>query len=247
MNDLPFQQPKLSFEEAYQVLRFGTFNRVFGYFPWGSNHTYLASVRFKQHTVLSIYKPKKGERPLWDFVAGALCYREQAAYLISEALGWRIVPPTILKEGEFGEGSVQWYVPHSPEDNYFSFDDVEMDQLQRIALFDHIINNADRKGGHILLDEDRKMWAIDHGVSFHHHHKLRTVIWDFAGEKIPVTLMLGMQQLETNLTQNNLEIPLEGLLTHTEISALLRRIHYLLDTGVYPLAGPGRNHPWPPV
>ncbi len=136
-----------------------------------------------------MYKPTRGERPLWDFPPASLAGREVAAYLVSEALGWRLVPPTIYrKKGPLGPGSLQAFVEHDPEYHYFTFNESDRQRLRPVALFDLLINNADRKGSHVLLDEQDHMWLIDHGVCFHVEDKIRTVIWDFAGEPFPDAL-----------------------------------------------------------
>jgi len=147
-----------------------------------------------------VYKPQKGEMPLWDFPEESLAARESAAYLVSEALGWELVPPTIMRpDGPFGPGSYQYFIPHDPEQHYFTFDEAIHKRLRPTALFDLIINNADRKGGHILLGEDGHIWLIDHGLCFHAQPKLRTVIWDFSGQPIESPLLDSLQTLYDNL------------------------------------------------
>jgi len=244
---VPIEQPYLDSERALALLTEGEVTELHGLLPWGSNHTFLISVCHNNQEGFAIYKPKLGERPLWDFPEGSLCLRERAAFLVSEAIGWSIVPPTVLRDGTHGFGSIQWYVPHEPEDNYFTFGPLQYEQLRRIALFDHIINNADRKGGHCLLDEDGKLWAIDHGVCFHTQPKIRTVIWDFAGDPIPSSLLVDLGALCDNLTSAKVSESFKELLTRYELDALLRRIRKLETTGFFPEPGPGRSYPWPPV
>jgi uncharacterized repeat protein (TIGR03843 family) len=243
----PFEQPHLPTSRALEVLQEAEFKVTHGLLPWGSNYTFLASLALDDLEVLVIYKPRQGERPLWDFPEGTLCQRERAAFLISEALGWKLVPPTVLRDGPYGFGMVQLFVPHDPQQNYFSFGPKQRPQLKRIALFDHIINNADRKGGHCLLAPDGHIWCIDHGVSFHEQPKLRTVIWDFAGQKIPAHLLKDLHELQQALEGPPLVSALRELLSLREIGALRRRIRGLLKTGIYPKEGPGRNFPWPPI
>lgn len=220
-----------------------------GLVPWGSNYTFLVKICWELEEIEAIYKPQKGERPLWDFPRGTLCYRERAAYLISDALTWEIIPPTILRDGVHGYGSVQYFVDHDPDTHYFSLVGDHSDQLQRIALFDCLVNNADRKGGHILLDESGKLWSIDHGICFHVENKLRTVIWDFAGESIPsylhgdLTLLQGQLAEETGSPLQELG----SLLSKREIAALKSRLGRLVKAGRFPTPGPGRHYPWPPV
>jgi len=247
MPSLTIEQPDLDPDEALEHLASGEITDQHGLLPWGSNHTFLVSVYHNDAEAFAIYKPRLGERPLWDFTEGTLCLRERAAFLVSEALGWHIVPPTVLREGEHGLGSVQWYVPHDPEENYFTFGSSLFDQLLRIALFDHVTNNADRKGGHCLLDAKGKLWAIDHGVCFHSQPKIRTVIWDFAGDPIPDPLLNNLSQLCELVTDGVLATELRALLSRYEIDALLRRVHILEHTRTFPEPGPGRSYPWPPV
>lgn len=223
-----------------------------GYVPWGSNRTFLVTVcprKAEDDTVQAIYKPQRGERPLWDFPTGTLCLRERAAYLLSEALGWHIVPPTILRDGPHGRGSVQLFIEHDPEENYFTFQHDYPHQLKRIALFDILANNADRKGGHVIRDEHGRLWAIDHGICFHHQYKLRSVIWDYAGEPIPAELGGSLAQLEEILLSQNdpLAKELPTLLTTTEQSALQQRLRMLRHTAQFITPGPGRHYPWPLV
>ena len=159
---------------------------VKGEFLWGSNYTFLAQIEHAGENLAGVYKPTRGERPLWDFPVATLARREVAAYLVSEALGWRLVPPTVYRrDGPAGPGSLQLYVEHDPEYHYFNFSQEDIQRLRPVALFDLLINNADRKGSHILVDQDRHLWLIDHGICFHEEDKLRTVIWDFAGEPFP--------------------------------------------------------------
>jgi hypothetical protein len=202
-----------------------------------------------QSSILAVYKPQRGERPLWDFPDGTLCYREVAAYVVSEALKWDIVPPTVLRDGLRGVGSVQLYVNSKPEVNYFSLDERFADQLKRFAAFDYIINNADRKGGHCLLDAQNHLWGIDHGIGFHTSPKLRTVIWDFAGQPVPEPILRDLQRLcaEVEDPRNCTRSELDKLLAQAEVQALLVRLRRLLQRREYPRPGPGPNYPWPPV
>ena len=216
--------------------------------PWGSNYTFQLTVHDAEFETEVIYKPQRGERPLWDFPDGTLCLREVAAYLVSEALGWELVPPTLLGSGPQGLGMLQYFVEADPNANYFTLHEKFRPQLERIALFDHVINNADRKGGHCLLDNDGRLWAIDHGICFSAHSKLRTVIWDFAGQPIPPNLLEGLRAFCDRLVGNDsLVDELRPLLTEREIGAMRGRVDDLLETGRYPTPGPGRNYPWPPL
>lgn len=220
-----------------------------GLISWGSNYTFLGRVCHDQQEVEVIYKPRKGERPLWDFTPGTLCLRERAAYLVSEALGWCVVPPTVLRDGPHGWGSVQRFVNHDPDRHYFTFEGQYQDQLQRIVLFDLVVNNADRKGGHVLIDNDDHLWSIDHGICFHSDYKLRSVIWEFAGKAIPQHLLNDLQRFQQSLEDPASEDAgaLSDLLKPHELEAMKRRMSKLLREKVFPRPGPGRHYPWPPV
>ena len=236
---------------AFEILRAGEFRQQHGALAWGSNYCFLLTVGCGEDELLAIYKPQRGERELWDFPRGTLCYREVAAYETAAALDWPLVPPTALRDGPHGLGSLQCFIHHDPEQHYFTFKDEEesvLPQLKRMALFDCLINNADRKGGHCLLDAQGQLWGIDHGVSFHTQPKLRTVIWDFAGEELPEDLRADVAQLIERLTEESgLRQHLADLLSETEISALGERAQSLLTSGHYPQPGLGNNYPWPPV
>lgn len=228
---------------------------VEGLLPWSSNYTFLVQICDDGQKIDAVYKPRRGERPLWDFPQGTLCAREQAAFLISQTLGWNLVPATVLREGPHGLGSVQQFIEHDPERHYFTFEGRAeyADQLQKIVLLDVIINNADRKGGHILLQEREnqpdRLWAIDHGVCFHVEPKLRSVIWEFAGETIPPAYLAALVTCQEKLAVNadQIRTQLTTLLSSQEVMALLRRLQSLIDQAKFPQPGPGRHYPWPPV
>ena len=241
-NGLPAQQ-------LLEVLQCGEIESEYGVMRWSSNYTFLLSIRHGDMQTMAVYKPQKGERPLWDFPDGTLCYREVAAFETSHELGWEIVPPTVLRDGPHGLGSLQVYIDHDPEINYFSFTAETRPQLQRMVAFDHIVNNADRKGGHCLIDGDGHLWGIDHGITFNVDHKLRTVIWDFAGQPIPEPLMADLERLcrQMDDVKSEYRQKLNALLDPREIAAFQRRIQKLLQTGRYPQPGRGPNYPWPPV
>jgi uncharacterized repeat protein (TIGR03843 family) len=232
-----------------QILKDGELD-VTGEFLWGSNYTFAVEISHKQKTLQGVYKPTQGERPLWDFPPESLARREVAAFLVSEALGWDFVPPTIYRQdGPFGPGSLQLYVDHDPEYNYFSFSKDDLQRLRPVALFDLLINNADRKGSHILFDPDGRIWLIDHGISFHSDRKLRTVIWDFAGEPITDDLCSILAKFEALLLSGtDLRHQLDLLLESREVSALTRRTQDLLSSRLFPNPPPNRRpYPWPPV
>jgi hypothetical protein len=170
------------------------------------------------------------------FSAESLACREAAAFRVSEALGWELVPPTVLRaNGPFGAGSLQLYIPHDPELHYFSFDARTIRRLKPTALFDLVINNADRKGSHIILGEDKHIWLIDQGLCFHALPKLRTVIWDFAGQPIPAALIEDLQKLPEQLQPNGeLTQELRDLISKDEIAALKSRILNIINQPIFP-------------
>ena len=223
--------------------------RVEGRLAWGSNYTMLAYACHEEEEVAVVYKPQRGERPLWDFPTGTLCQRERAAYVVAKECGWGFVPPTILRDGPYGMGSVQLFIEHDPEEHYFTFQGHEPfdEQLRPIVLFDWMINNADRKGGHVLLDSDDRIWAIDHGICFHPEYKLRSVIWEYAGQPISAELLENLTRFEANLTNSPIADELDSLLSSEEVDALHRRTKQLLTSTTFPEPGPGRHYPWPPV
>jgi uncharacterized repeat protein (TIGR03843 family) len=221
--------------------------RVEGQFLWGSNYTFLAVARGSAGEVRAVYKPQRGERPLWDFPDGTLAGREVAAYSTSAALGWDLVPPTVFRrDGPAGPGSLQLFLDLDPERHVFTFTEQERQRLRPAAAFDRLVNNADRKGGHILLGPDGHIWLIDHGVCFHVEDKLRTVLWDFAGEPIPPGLLSDVERLAKGLSFGGpLRRTYDGLLEAEEVDALLRRAEDLLAARTFPEPGPGRPYPWP--
>ncbi len=235
-----------------ELLQHGAIERQHGLLGWGSNHAFLVTVSDGSLEVLAVYKPQPGERPLWDFPDGTLCRREVAAYLLSEALGWQLVPPTVLREGPIGLGSLQFFVHHDPAVNYFSLSKAMSEsvayRLMQFAAFDVVVNNADRKGGHFLLGEDGHLWGIDHGLTFNVTSKLRTVVWDFAGKAIPAPILADLENLCAQLEAGaGLRCALETLLSRQEVDMTQVRVRRLLSHKRYPQPGPGPNYPWPPV
>lgn len=214
--------------------------------PRSSNATYLVRVHGEGEPLLAVYKPRAGETPLWDFPEGTLCLREVAAYVVARALGWPRVPPTVLRDGPYGEGSVQAFHRSDPEHHYLTMREERPDDFRRVALFDVVANNADRKSGHCLVDERGRLFVVDHGVCFHVEPKLRTVIWDFVGEPIPPPMREDLERLAEDLA-GPLRAELAPLLSPAEIRALERRLADLLAGGVFPEPGPGRPYPWPIV
>jgi uncharacterized repeat protein (TIGR03843 family) len=222
---------------------------VVGQVTWGSNYTFLVQLEGEAGSIPAIYKPEKGERPLWDFPHGSLSDREVAAYLISQALGWALVPPTIKREdAPAGPGSLQFYVEADPDLHYFTFSEEQKQYLRPTAVFDLLINNADRKSGHILIDDETHIWLIDHGVSFHEDYKLRTVVWDFVGEAIPEHLLEDLRRFIDELSlQDHSYRRLCACLAESEVEALMRRAQQILEQPEFPQPGPGRPYPWPLV
>jgi uncharacterized repeat protein (TIGR03843 family) len=222
-----------------------------GQFLSGSNYTLLGSLKYNDLHTGIVYKPARGEQPLWDFPAGTLSKREVAAYHVSEALGWDLVPPTVYRKkgAPLGPGSVQQFIEHDPEYHYFRFCDEDKQRLRPVAIFDHLINNADRKGGHILSDIGGHLWLIDHGICFHHELKLRTVIWDFAGEKVPEDLLEDVRRVIAELEKRgSLYHCLAGLLQPGEISAMMARGRNLVQSETFPgPSGNRRPYPWPAI
>ncbi len=231
-----------------EIMRSGEIE-VVGQVTWGSNYTFLVQLQSDSGEIPAIYKPERGERPLWDFPYGSLSDRELAAYLVSQALGWSLVPPTIKREdAPAGPGSLQFYVEADPEIHYFTLSEDQKQRLRPTALFDLIINNADRKSGHILIDEDDHLWLIDHGVCFHEEYKLRTVIWDFVEEQIHQSLLDSIKKLQELLMPGGtLYHSLSTCLAATEIDAMGARISTILANPYFPSPGPGRPYPWPLV
>jgi uncharacterized repeat protein (TIGR03843 family) len=232
-----------------EALTCGAVREEHGMLRWSSNYTFLVSVENEDLRCMAVYKPQRGERPLWDFPDGTLCYREVASFVVSDFLGWQIVPPTVLREGTRGVGSIQFYIENNPDVNYFSLDQKAVPQLQRMAAFDYVINNADRKGGHVLLDPNGHIWGIDHGIAFNAVPKLRTVIWDFAGQRIPDAVLTDLERLcgEIDSVKSKLRMQVDKLLADAEVAAFQVRIRRLLQRREYPRPGPGPNYPWPPV
>ena len=217
--------------------------------PWGSNYTFLATIHHTDHLQFPVvYKPQRGERPLWDFPEGTLAKREVAAYFVSEMLGWSFVPPTVLRDGPHGPGSVQLFIDFDPNHHYFNMSEEQKPRLQRVVLFDYLTNNADRKGGHIVLDPEEHLWLLDHGICFHAEYKLRTVVWDFAGLPFPEAIQTELESFK-KMFEADAEFvsALQELLSAREIGALQRRTIDLLEAGCFPNPGPGRNYPWPPL
>lgn len=220
---------------------------LLGRMPWGSNGTFLCEVTAAAGGPprRAVYKPRGAERPLWDFPAG-LDRREVAAYELSRALGWDLVPVTVLREdGPLGPGSLQDFVDADFEQHYFTLleDEAHHDALRAVCAFDLIGNNTDRKGGHVLLGRDGRIYGIDHGLMFHHEFKLRTVVWDFAGEPIPSWI----REAAIRLLDDGLPDRLARHLDALERDALCTRTRALVAAQTFPVDETGHRYPWPLV
>ena len=221
---------------------------VLGLLPYSSNYTFLTITRHGDDELHAVYKPRRGERPLWDFPHGTLAPREVAAYLVSETAGWGLVPPTVLRDdAPLESGSLQLFVRHDPDRHYFALAEERAGDFGVFAAFDAVINNADRKGGHVIEDAVGRLWAVDHGLSFHVESKLRTVIWDYAKEP------LGEQRPKVEVLADGLQaggplrLALGELLTPDEVDATAARVNDLLVSGVFPEPEGDRPLPWPLV
>ncbi|MFQ6143644.1 SCO1664 family protein [Streptomyces seoulensis] len=240
-----------------------------------SNAALFCSVALDGREATCVYKPVAGERPLWDFPDGTLAGREVAAYEVSEATGWGLVPPTVLREGPYGEGMVQLWIDAEPEAGLLALVDAEEpgpgwkaigfaevgedrtallvhaddERLRRLAVLDAVLNNADRKGGHLLPTADGRLYGIDHGVTFHVEDKLRTLLWGWAGEPLPAEAAGVLEGLRDALGEGGaLAARLAGLITPAETDATRARVDALLASGVHPEpGGQWPAIPWPPV
>ncbi|MCI0688451.1 MAG: SCO1664 family protein [Sporichthyaceae bacterium] len=235
---------------------------VVGRLVEASNATLYCQITMPGATAACVYKPEAGERPLWDFPDGTLARREVAAYLISERTGWGLVPPTIYRDGPYGPGMVQLWIDLDTEVDLVGLLSSDDPRLRRLAVFDAVINNADRKGGHLLPTPDGHLYGVDHGVCFAVDDKLRTLLWRWAGQPLPDETVPVLERLRADLGQpaegaaaergevlpGALSGPLADLLTPAEIVALAARIDRLLTSRNYPQPSPDWPAiPWPPV
>lgn len=236
-------QPELPEDDALRLMAAAEITAT-ELVPWGSNHTFavvLEAEGMPGH--LAIYKPIAGERPLHDFPYGTLHLRERASYMLSRALGWELVPPTVVRDGPYGEGSVQIYVPSRAEfAEDYDFWGKRTIENERMVLFDHLANNADRKIGHCLVSPSGTVIGIDHGLTFNRYPKLRTVLWQFVGRSISDELKTDVQRLLDR--RKTFTSELASLLPDEEVAAFWTRTETLLKTGRYPLLDPNRNVPY---
>jgi uncharacterized repeat protein (TIGR03843 family) len=220
---------------------------LLGLLPRSSNYAFLARATRGEDEMLAVYKPRRGETPLWDFPEGTLGNRETAAYVVAQALGWPNVPPTVLRDGPEGEGAVQRFIPFEPSEHALTLLDRFPAAFRRVALFDVVVNNADRKAGHCLLGHDGELFVVDHGTCFSDEPKLRTVLWDFVDEPIAEDDLRALRTLARALESGAVRGALDQLLSRGEVRATARRLDELLEGGRFPQPGPGRPYPWPIV
>ena len=203
-------------------------------------------------SIYGIYKPRAGERPLRDFPEGTLHYRERAAYLVSRELGWPRIPPTVIRDGPHGEGSVQLFIDSAETsgagENFFSLREERLDDFKDIAMFDALVHNADRKGGSCIVSGDGRLWAIDHGLTFNKFARRRTVMFEFNGTAYPDELLGGVKLLARTLeSAGELDAELLKLLERSEIDDIVTRAREMIESGHYPVLDPDANVPWPMV
>jgi hypothetical protein len=235
----------LELDDALRLLRDGDIE-VEGRLIDASNATLYCAVSHEGVTAACVYKPVAGERPLWDFPDGTLAERELAAYLVSAATGWDVVPPTVMRDGPFGVGMVQLWIDVDPTVDLAALARSDIEPLRRMAVFDAIVNNADRKGGHLLPVSDGHVYGVDHGVCFSVEPKLRTLLWGWQGKKLTEEAVAVLHVIDHDLA-GSLGVALRELLTEDEVWATQRRVKRLLSTGKHPAPkGDWPPVPWPP-
>lgn len=244
---MSFKALDLTAEETLSLLNSGDIVRG-QRIAWSSNATFLVHINAgRGNTLKAIYKPQSGEFPLSDFPNGTLYKRERAAFLISRRLGWPNVPITIIRDGPRGIGTMQLYVESDPRVTYFDLVDDYFEQFMYFATFDFLINNADRKGGHCLKDKHGTIWSVDHGLAFHSAFKMRTVMLELWGKKIPEHIVADIASFSEKISgaSASYEEDLTNLISVPEIDALQRRADFLIHTPVIPQLDPRFNIPWP--
>ncbi|PZG24316.1 phosphatidylinositol kinase [Spongiactinospora gelatinilytica] len=240
-------QPVLDDETALRLLREGRLE-VAGRLVEASNMTLYCTVRLGDLSAACVYKPVRGERPLWDFPDGTLASREVAAFEVSKITGWRIVPPTVYRDGPFGPGMCQFWIDADDQVDLIALIRSRHPGLRRMAVFDAVVNNADRKGGHLLPLADGHVYGVDHGVCFSHEDKLRTVLWQWRGKQLPREAVNVLGRLHRELENGRLGRRLRELLTLSELAATQARVARLIETGLHP--NPSEDWPaipWPPI
>ena len=242
---MPADDAVLALADALRLLREGSLD-VQGRLLDASNATLLCTVALDGVEAACVYKPVAGERPLWDFPDGTLAGREVAAYLVSEATGWGIVPPTVLRDGPFGTGMCQLWVDVDESVDLVALARSDHADLRRMAVLDAVVNNADRKGGHLLPRADGRVQGVDHGVCFSVEDKLRTLLWQWRGHPLPGEAVEVLTRVRAEL-DGGLGEALDEHLTRAEVRATRKRVDRLLRTGVHP--HPSEDWPaipWPP-
>lgn len=241
----PIAQADLPEETALRLLEEAEITAA-SLVPWGSNYTFAVALEPDEEDgrgQLAIYKPRRGERPLWDFPVGTLSQRERASYLLSRRLGWDLVPPTVLRQGPHGIGSVQLYIePHPDHEDDHRFWGQYRPEIERMVLFDHLTNNADRKLAHCLVSASGRLWGIDHGLTFNVEPKLRTVLWQYNERPIDPALLQDLVRLGEDADAVRAEFA--ELLAPEELDALFARAEALVEEGVFPELDPYRNVPY---
>ncbi|MDI9579588.1 MAG: SCO1664 family protein, partial [Thermobispora sp.] len=235
-------RPALDEATALRLLREGTLE-VTGRLVDASNMTLYCSIGLDGHTAACVYKPVRGERPLWDFPDGTLAAREVAAYEVAAVTGWRIVPPTVYRDGPYGPGMVQLWIDADPHTDLLALIRSRSPALRRMAVFDAVVNNADRKGGHLIPLPDGHVYGVDHGVCFAVEDKLRTVLWQWRGKPLSREAITVLERLEAEIDHGRLGRRLHELLSPAEVEATLHRVRRLLHSKVHP-------HPsddWPAI
>ncbi len=237
-------EANLSSPNLLPLLNKGEIN-ILGQITSASNYVFLVELELGDKKALAVYKPVKGERPLWDFPS-EISKRERAAYLVSEQLGWGLIPTTIIREGPLGIGSLQAFVDTDEEKHYLSFTPIDKalhkDALERLCALDIVINSTDRQSSHILTDKSGRLYAVDNALTFHTDFKLRTIIWDFAGAKIADAILKDLNEFVGSPIGGELK----EILSEAEIEATLERTNWLIEAGNFP-DDPGGHYgrPWP--
>lgn len=228
------------------LLRYGTLE-IEGRLIDASNATLYCAITHESVTAACVYKPIRGERPLWDFPDGTLAFREVASYAVSTATGWDVVPPTVLRHGPLGEGMVQLWIDVDETVDLVELVRLDHPALRRMALFDAVVNNADRKGGHLLPVEGGHVYGVDHGVTFAVEPKLRTVLWGWRGRRFADEEVAVLSALREEIAGGALRDELDALLAPEEVAATLHRVERLLAKGRFPQPSPDWPAvPWPP-
>ena len=238
----------LSRQEIERRLRDWPINGI-GLHPGGSNYVFVVRLMNDEEEVYGIYKPAAGERPLRDFPYGTLHHREWSAYVVADALGWPAVPPTVVRDGPHGVGSVQLFIDADFTKHYFNMRDGRLEDYTPVAMFDVLLNNADRKGGACLLDAEGRIWAVDHGLTFNPLARRRTVMFEFNGTPYPDDLLASLEELVAGLEDEDSELrgKLSGSLNMHEVDSLVRRGEEMLESRKFPILDPDWNVPWPMI